>query len=87
MRLDVNHRASDPRYGILLCVNGAGIQYSWMRKMTSGEEMSYAAMGEEAASVPVGSDGLVILPFGNGAERILLNHKGCQVTYGRIFRH
>jgi xylulokinase len=69
----VNHQADKARYGVLLCVNGAGIQYSWMRQITGGEELSYLAMGEEAAPVPVGSDGLMILPFGNGAERILQN--------------
>ena len=69
----VNHQDEKPRYGILLCVNGAGIQYSWMRKITGGEKLSYVEMGEAAAQVPVGSDGLLILPFGNGAERILQN--------------
>lgn len=71
--LHVNHQNEDPRYGVLLCVSGTGIQNSWLKHnaMPSGED--YAQMNELAASVPVGSDGLVVLPFGNGAERTLVN--------------
>lgn len=56
--------------GVLLCVNGTGILNSWLRKLISDE---YDAMNKLASEVAVGSDGLVVLPFGNGAERILEN--------------
>jgi len=70
----VNHSADDPRYGVLLCVNGTGILNSWLKhNFVAGEGLDYEQMNELAAQVPVGSDGLVILPYGNGAERTLEN--------------
>lgn len=57
--------------GVLLCVNGTGILNSWLRK-NSGQ-VPYDTMNKLANEVPIGSDGLTILPFGNGAERILEN--------------
>lgn len=86
--LHVNHHADSPRVGILLCINGAGIQYSWLRKLTGGENISYQAMGEEAAEVPIGAENLSILPFGNGAERMLGNKDiGAQVHNLNFNRH
>ena len=70
----VNHSANDPRYGVLLCLNGTGILNSWLKhNFVAGEGLDYEQMNELAAQVPVGSDGLVILPYGNGAERTLEN--------------
>ena len=70
----VNHSADDPRYGVLLCLNGTGILNSWLKhNFAAGEGLDYEQMNEMAAQVPVGSDGLVILPYGNGAERTLEN--------------
>ncbi|KPK40465.1 MAG: carbohydrate kinase [Phycisphaerae bacterium SG8_4] len=70
----VNHAAADPRYGVLLCLNGTGILNSWLKhNFAAGEGLDYEQMNELAAEVPVGSDGLVILPYGNGAERTLEN--------------
>jgi xylulokinase len=70
----VNHSADNPRYGVLLCLNGTGILNSWLKhNFVSGEGLDYEQMNELAAQVPVGSDGLVILPYGNGAERTLEN--------------
>ena len=62
------------RYGTLLCLNGTGILYAWIRKLysTSGL-MEYSALNALAAAAPVGAEGLVVLPFGNGAERVLEN--------------
>jgi xylulokinase len=57
--------------GVLLCVNGTGILNSWLRKNTG--QLPYDAINKLANEVPIGSDGLSILPFGNGAERILEN--------------
>lgn len=69
----VNHRPEAPRYGILLCINGTGILNSWMRRNVIQQTMDYAEMNRLAETVPAGSDGLVVLPFGNGAERVLQN--------------
>ena len=70
----VNHTAAKPRYGVLLCLNGTGILNSWLKhNFVGGEGLDYPEMNELAATVPVGSDGLVILPYGNGAERTLEN--------------
>ena len=70
----VNHTAENPRYGVLLCLNGTGILNSWLKhNFVAGEGLDYEQMNELAAQVPVGSDGLVILPYGNGAERTLEN--------------
>lgn len=75
----VNHKASDPRLGVLLCINGTGILNSWLHHQVA-PDLSYAQMNDEAAQAPIGSDGLVILPFGNGAERMLGNKEtGCSV--------
>lgn len=69
----VNHRHRNlDRLGVLLCINGTGILNAWLKKNAAGS-MDYDAMNRMAVAVPVGSDGLVILPFGNGAERILGN--------------
>ena len=69
----VNHSPSAPRIGLLLCINGAGIQWSWLRRLMGGRRVSFQKMGEMAASAAPGADGLRILPFGNGAERIFSN--------------
>ena len=71
--LHVTHTSAAPRLGILLCVNGTGILNSWARRTVMPTGATYQEMNELAASVPVGSDGLVILPYGNGAERTLGN--------------
>ena len=69
----VNYAKNDPRIGVLLCINGAGSQYGWMRHQVAPETVDYFAMEKAAAAIPVGSEGLHILPFGNGAERVLQN--------------
>ena len=68
----VNYTENTPRIGKLLNINGAGIQYSWMKNHIATTD-SYNDMNELASQVPVGSDGLRIIPFGNGAERMLNN--------------
>jgi len=84
----VNHRALDPRVGILLCINGAGIQYSWMRQMLAGSETSYNDLERMISSVPINSDGLMVFPFGNGAERMFQNQDiGSRVTHLNLNRH
>lgn len=71
--IHVNDDQASRRNGILLCVNGTGIQNSWLRKQTqgSGAALGYDQINEIAATAPIGSDGVTILPFGNGAERVL----------------
>ncbi|WP_126973648.1 xylulokinase [Gynurincola endophyticus] len=68
----VNHTEADPRYGVLLCINGTGILNSWVRK-NFFDGASYQYLNEAAASVAPGSKGLLLYPFGNGAERVLKN--------------
>jgi xylulokinase len=69
----VNHSHSQKRIGQLLCINGAGSQYAWIKKHVSHNNLSYTDMENEINNIPVGSDGLRVLPFGNGAERMLNN--------------
>ena len=69
----VNHSPELNRLGVLLCINGTGIQYSWLREHLAQKEMNYPALNDLAMKAPIGSDGLLMLPFGNGAERMLGN--------------
>lgn len=69
----VNHTQNSTRLGVLLCINGTGILNSWVKRNAGFADSSYEAMNEAVSSIPVGSDGLVILPFGNGSERVLGN--------------
>lgn len=68
----VNHATDKKRIGVLLCINGAAIMYSWAKKVC-GENLSYKEMDQQAAKIKPGSDGLFVLPFGNGSERMLQN--------------
>ncbi|MEJ7645465.1 MAG: FGGY family carbohydrate kinase [Chryseolinea sp.] len=70
--LHVNDTAQARRNGVLLCINGTGILNSWLRKqIQGGGTISYDQMNTLSGQAPIGSDGLSILPFGNGAERVL----------------
>lgn len=69
----VNHTTEAKRLGVLLCINGTGIQYSWMKREIGKNQYSYPELNEKAAMVPPGSDGVKVFPFGNGAERVLKN--------------
>ena len=70
----VNHgEGGATRLGVLLCINGTGICNAWMRRTVAPEGMSYPEMNDLAESVPVGAEGLSVIPFGNGAERVLQN--------------
>jgi xylulokinase len=70
--LHVNHEKNNPRYGTLMCVNGTGIQYSWLKHNVT-TTMDYNEMDEASMTVEPGSDGLFTFPYGNGAERTLEN--------------
>jgi xylulokinase len=68
----VNHSNEQKRLGVLLCINGTGILNSWLRKNVASN-LDYVAMNEVAMKAPVGAEGLLVYPFGNGAERVLGN--------------
>ncbi|MDL2299229.1 carbohydrate kinase [Bacteroides sp. OttesenSCG-928-E20] len=76
----VNHTAENTRLGVLLCINGTGILNSWIKRNIAPEGISYNEMNVLASKAPVGSAGISILPFGNGAERMLNNKEiGCSI--------
>jgi xylulokinase len=82
----VNHQIDSPSYGVLLCINGTGIQNSWLKHNTG--DLDYPEMNRLASDIPVGSDDLFTFPFGNGAERVLGNKDIGGSTYGLNFnRH
>ena len=68
----VNYTEAEKRIGVLLCINGTGILNRWIRDHTGGAA-DYGALNKEASLIAPGSGGLVVLPFGNGAERIFNN--------------
>ena len=74
----VNHKTGFNRLGILLCINGAGILNAWTKRNIVSDGTSYEKMNEIASQAPIGSGGVSVLPFGNGAERVLENKDyGC----------
>ena len=77
----VNHSAAESRLGVLLCINGTGILNSWLNKYVGNKAFSYEEMNRKASEIAIGSDGLSILPFGNGSERVLGNKNiGAQIS-------
>ncbi len=81
----VNHTPEQTRLGVLLCINGTGILNSWMKRNVAPENISYADMNDLAAQAPIGSAGVSILPFGNGAERMLENKEVGSSIHGVNF--
>jgi xylulokinase len=76
----VNHSAEQTRLGVLLCINGTGILNSWVKRNVVQAGISYNDMNILASQSPIGSKGISIIPFGNGAERILENKEvGCSM--------
>ena len=83
----VNHAADKTRLGVLLCINGTGILNAWMHRNVTFD-MGYAEMNDLAAQAPIGSDGVCIMPFGNGAERVLQNKElGCSIHGVNFNKH
>lgn len=77
----VNHSIDQTRLGVLLCINGTGILNSWIKHNIAPEGISYNDMNLLAAKSSIGSNGISILPFGNGAERMLGNSEiGCSIN-------
>lgn len=82
----VNHKASKARIGKLLNINGAGIQYRWL--LNNLAVSSYDEMNALASEIPVGADGLCLIPFGNGAERMLNNKEiGTRIVNMNLNNH
>ncbi len=69
----VNHLPEQTRLGVLLCINGTGILNSWIKKNMVPAELGYNEMNQLAAQSPIGARGISVIPFGNGAERVLEN--------------
>ena len=84
----VNYTKELTRLGVLLCINGTGILNAWVRRNIAPDGMSYSEMNDMMASVPIGSDGVTVIPFGNGAERVLENREiGCSVHGVNFNKH
>jgi len=80
----VNYTKEKPRLGVLLCINGTGILNAWLKRMV-GENLSYEEMNKLASEIAIGSNGISVLPFGNGAERVLNNKNIGSVLSGINF--
>jgi xylulokinase len=84
----VNYTAGSPRYGVLLCVNGTGILNRWMKQnlcTVGGETLTYEQMNAEAQKAPPACEGLMVFPYGNGAERTLENRNVSAFIHGLDF--
>ena len=82
----VNHSDDATRLGVLLCINGTGILNSWSKRTVAPEGIGYAEMNDVAAQAPIGSAGVSVIPFGNGAERVLQNKEVNCSIHGVNFR-
>ncbi len=83
----VNYQENDIRTGVLLCINGTGIMNSWGRRLM-GHDLSYEQINAMAGASPIGSKGLQVIPFGNGAERMLNNQTvGASISAIDLNRH
>ena len=84
----VNHSDEQTRLGVLLCINGTGILNAWVRRTVAPEGISYADMNVLTDNVPIGSEGVTVIPFGNGAERVLENREiGCSINGINFNKH
>ena len=84
----VNYEENKPRYGVLLCINGTGIQNNWLKNKLFSNHHSYDMMNQLARGIPIGSEGVTVLPFGNGPERVLENKDlGAQFQNLHFNRH
>jgi xylulokinase len=68
----VNHTYEETRLGVLMCINGTGSMYRWVKNIY-GNGLNYSQMNDLAATAPPGCNGLRVIPFGNGTERMLCN--------------
>lgn len=81
-----NYTTELDRLGVLLCINGTGILNAWVHRNIT-PNMGYAEMNDMAAGVPIGSEGVKIIPFGNGAERVLENREVGSSVHGLNFNN
>ena len=84
----VNHTIDQTRIGVLLCINGTGILNTWIKNNAAPDGISYNEMNELAIQIPIGSEGISMIPFGNGSERVLSNMEpGCSIHGINFPRH
>lgn len=84
----VNYTPQTDRLGVLLCINGTGILNAWMRRNVAPDGISYSEMNDMVANIPIGADGVTVIPFGNGAERVLENREvGCSIRGVNFNKH
>lgn len=84
----VNYSKQQDRLGVLLCINGTGILNAWTKRNIAPEGIGYQDLNDIADTVPIGSDGISVIPFGNGAERVLENREVGASIHGINFnRH
>lgn len=84
----VNHSNDQTRLGVLLCINGTGILNSWSKRTVAPEGIGYAEMNDVAAQAPIGAAGVSVIPFGNGAERVLQNKEvNCSIHGVNFLTH
>ncbi len=84
----VNYERERPLTGILLCINGAGILFRWLQQQLGNGQANYSELERHAQKISIGADGLVVLPFGNGAERMLENRDlGASIEGLQLNRH
>lgn len=81
----VNYSKELTRLGVLLCINGTGILNAWMKRNVMTPDMSYNDMNRMASEAPIGAGGVSVIPFGNGAERVLQNRDVCCSIHGINF--
>jgi xylulokinase len=79
----VNYTPEQPNVGVLLCINGTGILYSWIKLNLMDSKYSYSNLDQHAAKAQIGSLGLLCYPFGNGAERVF-NNREIQARFSGI---
>ena len=84
----VNHTNDRTRLGVLLCINGTGILNSWSKRTVAPEGIGYAEMNDVADQAPIGAAGVSVIPFGNGAERVLQNKEvNCSIHGAVSYTH
>lgn len=84
----VNYTQDTTRLGVLLCINGTGILNAWVKRNVAPEGISYNDMNTMVESIPIGSEGVMVIPFGNGAERVLENREtGCRISGINFNKH
>jgi xylulokinase len=77
----VNHTTEQTRLGVMACISGTGILNSWIKRTVAPEGISYVDMNNLASEIEIGSNGVSIIPFGNGAERVLENKEiNCSIN-------